>query len=99
MSEKVVLTLVKRLENEHPDKTLHLTLACDNFFTAHKLFKELKGHGFLAYGTAKNGSGMPKQHNLPATAQIRSMTMDLSVTQWLTELIRSHLLNKRLFIC
>lgn len=62
MSERVVLTLVERLQVEHPDETLHLTLACDNFFTTHKLFKELRARGISAYGTAKDGSGMPKQH-------------------------------------
>jgi hypothetical protein len=64
MSERVVLTLVERLQNEHPDKTLHLTLTCDNFFTTQKLFEELKARGISAYGTAKDGSGMAKQHIL-----------------------------------
>jgi len=60
LSERAVLTLVKRLQNEHPDETLRLTLACDIYFTTHKLFKELKDRRISAYGTAKSGSGMPK---------------------------------------
>jgi Transposase IS4 len=36
-------------------------MACDNFFTTHKLFTELKSRGIAAYGTAKAGSGMPAQ--------------------------------------
>jgi hypothetical protein len=63
-SERVVLTLIERLQSEYPDTALHLTLACDNFFTTHKLFKELRARGIAAYGTAKDGSGMPKQHIL-----------------------------------
>jgi hypothetical protein len=55
-----VLTLIERLQADHPDLT-YLTLACDNFFTTHKLFKELKARRISAYGTAKDGSGMPKQ--------------------------------------
>ena len=62
VSERVVLTLIDRLQSEHPNESIHLTLACDNFFTTHKLFKELKTRGVVAYGTAKDGSGMPKQH-------------------------------------
>ena len=60
MSERVVLTLVERLQNEHPDKTLHLTLTCNNFFTTQKLFKELKAYRISAYSTVKDGSGMAK---------------------------------------
>jgi Transposase IS4 len=62
LSERVILTLIERLEAEHPNEVFHLTLACDNFFTTHKLFKELRERGISAYGTAKDGSGMPKQH-------------------------------------
>jgi hypothetical protein len=36
----------------------------DNFFTTHKLFKELRHYGVGAYGTAKAGSGMPVQQIL-----------------------------------
>ena len=62
MSERVILTLIERLEAENPNEAIHLTLACDNFFTTHKLFTELRQRGIAAYGTAKDGSGMPKQH-------------------------------------
>jgi hypothetical protein len=60
-SESVVLTLVESMQ-QYPD--LNLTLACDNFFTTHKLFKELRTRGIAAYGTAKGGSGMPLQQIL-----------------------------------
>lgn len=63
-SESVVLTLIDELQKQHPERPLHLTLACDNFFTTHKLFAELKVRGIAAYGTAKAGSGMPTQHIL-----------------------------------
>lgn len=62
--ESVVLTLIKQLQENHPSETLNLTLACDNFFTTHKLFAELKTRGIAAYGTAKAGSGMPAQQIL-----------------------------------
>ena len=62
ISERVVLTLIERLQKEHPNESINLTLACDNFFTTHKLFKELKTRRVASYGTAKDGSGMPKQH-------------------------------------
>jgi hypothetical protein len=32
-SEQVALTLVERLQNEHPNETLNLTLVCDNVTT------------------------------------------------------------------
>ena len=62
MSERVVLTLIQRLQAEHPDEVINLTLAYDNFFTTQKLFSALKTRGISAYGTAKDGSGIPKQH-------------------------------------
>ena len=62
-SELVVLTLIEQLQERHPGP-LYLTLACDNFFTTHKLFAELKARGIAAYGTAKAGSGMPAQQVL-----------------------------------
>jgi hypothetical protein len=37
---------------------------CDNFFTTHKLFRELRHRGVAAYGTAKAGSGIPLQQVL-----------------------------------
>ena len=64
MSESVVLTQIEQLQEQHPNETLNLTLACDNFFTTHKLFAELKARGIAAYGTAKAGSGMPAQQVL-----------------------------------
>jgi hypothetical protein len=54
-----VLTLIEQIQEEHLE--LYLTIACDNFFTTHKLFTELKSRGITAYGTAKAGSGMPAQ--------------------------------------
>lgn len=61
-SELVVLTLIEQLREKHSQsQPLHLTLACDNFFTTHKLFAELKARGIAAYGTAKAGSGIPAQ--------------------------------------
>lgn len=60
-SEPVVLTLATQLQEQHPNEKLNLTLVCDNFFTTHKLFKELKARGIAAYGTAKSGSRMPAQ--------------------------------------
>jgi Transposase IS4 len=63
-SESVVLTLIEQLQQQYPNEALHLTLACDNFFTTHKLFAELKARGIAAYGTAKAGSGMPAQQVL-----------------------------------
>ena len=44
--------------------TGQITLVCDNFFTTHKLFAELRHQGIGAYGTAKSGSGMPAQQVL-----------------------------------
>jgi hypothetical protein len=61
-SESVVLTLITQLQEQHQD--LNLILACDNFFTTHKLFTELRSRGIAAYGTAKAGSGMPAQQVL-----------------------------------
>jgi hypothetical protein len=43
---------------------LSLTLVYDNFFTTHKLFKELRRRGVAAYGTVKSGSRMPAQQIL-----------------------------------
>jgi hypothetical protein len=56
----VVLTLIERLQADHPNLT-YLILTYDNFFTTHKLFKELKTRGISAYGIAKDGSGILKQ--------------------------------------
>jgi hypothetical protein len=63
-SESVVLTLATQLQEQHKGEKLSLTLACDNFFTTHKLFSELRYRGIAAYGTAKSGSGMPVQQIL-----------------------------------
>jgi hypothetical protein len=63
-SELVILTLIKQLQEQYQDQTLNLTLVCDNFFTTHKLFAELREREITAYGTAKAGSGMPIQHIL-----------------------------------
>ena len=41
-SEAVVLTLIEQLQEQHPNEPLHLVLACDDFFTTHKLFTELR---------------------------------------------------------
>ena len=59
-SESVVLTLIEQLQKQYTSP-LHLTLLCDNFFTTHKLFAELRSKGIAAYGTAKSGSGIPAQ--------------------------------------
>jgi hypothetical protein len=64
MLESVVLTLIKQLQEQYPNKDLNLTLACDNFFTTYNLFAELKAQGIAAYSTAKAGSGMPVQQVL-----------------------------------
>ena len=50
ISESVVLTLIEQLQEQYL-ALLNLTLACDNFFTTHKLFAELKTRGVAAYGT------------------------------------------------
>jgi hypothetical protein len=64
ISESVILNLIEQLQEQHPNDTLNLTLACDNFFTTNKLFYELRYRGIAPYGTAKAGSGMPAQQIL-----------------------------------
>lgn len=60
-TERVVLTLVKRLLTSHPPET-KFRIAFDNFFTSHRLYEELRHWGVGAFGTAKAGSGMPRPH-------------------------------------
>jgi Transposase IS4 len=60
-TERVVLTLVKRLLASHPPNT-KFRIAFDNFFTSHKLYEELRHWDVGAFGTAKAGSGMPRPH-------------------------------------
>jgi transposase IS4-like protein len=60
-SERVVLTLIDRFRERHPDRQ-HYMVVLDNFFTTHRLLSELKAWGFGAFGTAKKGAGIPKEH-------------------------------------
>ena len=61
-SESVVLTLADRLRQTHP--SLPFTIITDNFFTTHKLYSELREWGIGAYGTARQGTLIPKEFTL-----------------------------------
>ena len=61
-SETVVLTLVDRLREAHP--SLPFSVVTDNFFTTHKLFSELREWGLGAFGTAKQGTLLPKEFEM-----------------------------------
>jgi hypothetical protein len=61
-SKTVVLTLVDRLREAYP--SLPFTVVTDNFFTTHKLFSELREWGLSAFGTAKQGTLLPKEFEM-----------------------------------
>jgi hypothetical protein len=58
----VILTLVDRLREAHP--SFPFTVVTDNFFTTHKLFSELREWGVGAFGTAKQGTLLPKEFEM-----------------------------------
>ena len=84
-SESVVLdlahSLLKRFPRPRPFYVLHL----DNFFTTRKLYQELYELGIGANGTAKAGSGIPKE-----LAYLRdAMTKQNNHREWFNYVISS----------
>jgi hypothetical protein len=61
-TESVVMTLAQRVQGQFPD--LQFGLALDNYFTTHRLYAELRAIGIPACGTAKEGSGIPREFAL-----------------------------------
>lgn len=60
-SEAVVLDLVHSLKARFPQPTPYYTIHMDNFFTTRKLYQRLYQLGVGSNGTAKAGSGIPKE--------------------------------------
>ena len=60
-TEAVVLDLAKTLLTRFGKSTPYYVLHLDNFFTRYTLYEELYARGIGANGTAKAGSGIPKE--------------------------------------
>jgi len=58
-TESVVMTLAQRVQDAFPDLAFGLVL--DNYFTTRRLYAELRAIRIAACGTAKDGSGIPRE--------------------------------------
>ena len=82
-SEAVVLDLAKSLLQRFPRPKPFYVLHLDNFFTTHALYSELYRLGIGANGTAKAGSGIPKE-----LAYLRdTMTKEKDYREWFNYVI------------
>lgn len=60
-SEAVVLDLAETLTTRFPRPSPFYVLHIDNFFTTRKLYEQLHSQGIGANGSAKAGSGVPRE--------------------------------------